>query len=313
MLALLGRRVLSGIVLVFVISAVTFFLIHLAGGDIARTIVGDTATEEQVARKAAELGLDQPIPAQYVTWLTDAVRGDFGTSWFTNQGITASIVAKLPVTVSVAICGTVVSAVIGFGLGTLAAVRRGIVDRFLQVLVVVGFALPNFWLGLVLVATLAVALPLLPATGFVPITQSPTGWLASITLPVTALAIGVTAATAQQTRSALIDVMRQDYIRSLRGRGLSARSVVFKHGLRNAAPAALTVLSLQFINLLGGAVIIERVFALPGLGSMALDATTQGDVPSIMAIVVFMVLIVVGVNLLLDVAYGWLNPKVRVS
>lgn len=313
MLLFIGRRILSGVILVFVISGVTFFLIHFAGGDIARTIVGDTATEQQVTQKATELGLDRPIIAQYIDWLANVLRGDFGTSWFTSQGVTASIVAKLPVTLSVAFGATIVSAIAGFGLGTLAAVRRGKIDRLLQLLVIAGFSLPNFWLAVVLVSFFAVQLQVFPATGFVPITQSLPGWLTSLVLPISALAIGVTAATAQQTRSALIDVMRQDYIRSLRARGLPSAVVIFKHGLRNAAPAALTVLSLQFIGLLGGAVIIERVFALPGLGSMALDATTQGDVPSIMAIVVFMVLIVVTVNLLLDVAYGWLNPKVRVS
>lgn len=313
MLKFLGQRLASGLVLVVVVSAVSFWLVYLGSGDIARTIVGDGATDAQVALKAEELGLDQPIIVQFGAWLSSAVRGDFGVSWFSNQEISTLVAAKLPVTLSIAAAGTLVSAAIGSVLGAFAALRRGWLDRVLQIIAIVGFALPGFWFALVLVATVAVQVSIFPATGYIPLTSSPVGWAASLVLPVASLAIGVTAAIAQQVRSALIDVLRQDYIRSLRSRGLSEGQVVVKHALRNAAPAALTVLSLQFINLLGGAVIIERIFALPGLGQMTLDATVQGDVPAIMALLVFTVLIVVSVNLVLDVAYGWLNPKVRIA
>lgn len=313
MLKFLASRIAAGALLVVIVSAVSFWLVYIGGGDIARTVVGDGATDEQVALKASELGLDQPVVAQFGAWVADAVRGDFGVSWFTNQNIMALIAVKLPVTLSIAIGGTVVSAVVGAVLGAFAALRRGVIDRLLQVVAILGFALPGFWFALVLVATLAVGMGLFPATGYVPFETSSIGWLSSLVLPVTSLAIGVTAAIAQQVRSALIDVLRQDYIRSLRSRGLSQSQIVIKHGIRNAAPAALTVLSLQFINLLGGAVIIERIFALPGLGQMTLDATVQGDVPAIMGIIVFTVVIVVVVNLVLDIAYGWLNPKVRIT
>lgn len=313
MLKFLASRIATGALLVVIVSAVSFWLVYIGGGDIARTVVGDGATDEQVALKASELGLDQPVVAQFGAWVADAVRGDFGVSWFTNQNIMALIAVKLPVTLSIAIGGTVVSAVVGAVLGAFAALRRGVIDRLLQVVAILGFALPGFWFALVLVATLAVGMGLFPATGYVPFETSSIGWLSSLVLPVTSLAIGVTAAIAQQVRSALIDVLRQDYIRSLRSRGLSQSQIVIKHGIRNAAPAALTVLSLQFINLLGGAVIIERIFALPGLGQMTLDATVQGDVPAIMGIIVFTVVIVVVVNLVLDIAYGWLNPKVRIT
>jgi len=312
-LGFLAKRLASGVVLVFAVSAAAFVLISIAGGDIARTIVGDAATQEQVDQKAAELGLDRPLLEQYWSWLGSAVHGDFGTSWFTNLPVSELLLTKMPITLSLALVGTLVSAVLGIALGTIAAVRRGVVDRLLQVLVIGGFALPGFWLALVLVSAFAVRWGVLPATGYVPFGSSPSEWARSIALPVAALAIGVTGATAQQVRSALIDVLRQDYVRSLRGRGLSSANIVLRHGLRNAAPSALTVISLQFINLLGGAVIIERIFALPGLGAMTLDATTQGDVPQIMGVVVLTVGIVVSVNLVIDVAYGWLNPKVRIG
>lgn len=313
MVRFVAGRFASGIVLIVVVSAISFWLIYLGSGDIARTIVGDGATQEQVMIKAQELGLDQPILSQFLMWSSHAVVGDFGVSWFTNQGISTLIAAKLPVTLSIAVGSTLVSAAVGIALGVAAALRRGWLDRALQIVAIVGFALPGFWFALVLVATLAVQAGLFPATGYVPLGVSPSGWLSSLVLPITSLAIGVTAAIAQQIRSAVIDVLRQDYIRSLRSRGLSGSQIVLKHALRNASPAALTVLSLQFINLLGGAVIIERIFALPGLGQMTLDATVQGDVPVIMAIIVFTIVIVVLVNLILDVAYGWLNPKVRIA
>jgi len=313
MVRFVAARLTSGIILVVVVSAISFWLIYLGSGDIARTIVGDGATDEQVVVKAQELGLDQPIAAQFLMWSSRAIIGDFGVSWFTNQGISTLITAKLPVTLSIAVGSSLVSAAVGIALGVAAALRRGWLDRALQIVAIVGFALPGFWFALVLVATLSVQAGLFPATGYVPLSASPSGWLSSLVLPVASLAIGVTAAIAQQVRSAVIDVLRQDYIRSLRSRGLSGSQIVFKHALRNASPSALTVLSLQFINLLGGAVIIERIFALPGLGQMTLDATVQGDVPVIMAIIVFTIVIVVVVNLILDVAYGWLNPKVRIA
>jgi len=313
MLTFLLKRIAAGIVLVFVVSALAFFLTRASGGDIARNVVGDTATQQMVDAKAAELGLDRPLLVQYVDWLGGALQGDFGVSWFTGAPVADAITTRMPVTLTLALLGTLCSAILGISLGTAAAVRGGWVDRLLQVLVIGGFAVPGFWLALVLVTALALDTGWLPATGWVPFSESPTHWARSLVLPVTALTVGVTAAVAQQVRSGLVDVLQQDYVRSLRARGLSPANVVLRHALRNAAPSALTVLSLQFIQLLGGAVIIERIFALPGLGALTLDSTTQGDVPTIMGVVVLTVFIVVGVNLVIDIVYGWLNPKVRIS
>jgi peptide/nickel transport system permease protein len=177
---------------------------------------------------------------------------------------------------------------------------------------VVGFAVPNFLVALLLALFVAVKWGLLPATGYTKFSESPGDWLKSITLPALALAVGATAATAQQVRGSMIDVLRMDYIRTLRSRGLSERSLLYKHALRNAAPPALTVLSLQFIGLVGGALVVEKVFGLNGIGSQVTLAAGQGDLPVVMGVVLVMVLIVVIVNLVMDVLYGWLNPKVRV-
>ncbi|GAA4697476.1 ABC transporter permease [Phytohabitans rumicis] len=313
MIAFLVRRIVAGIILVFVIATVTFGLMSLTGQDPARAITGQTASPEQVSQKAAELGLDRSLPVRYVDWLSHAVRGDLGSSWFTNEPVTSALSNKLPVTLSIVLAGLLLSAVLSVVLGVAAAVRGGWLDRAVQGLAILGFAVPSFLVALLLALVVAVKLGWLPATGYVPLEQSPGEWLRSITLPAVALAVGAIAATAQQVRGSMVDVLRMDYIRTLRSRGVSERSLLFRHALRNAAPPALTVLSLQFIGLLSGAVVVEKVFGLAGIGSEANSAASQGDVPMVMGVVVVMVLMVVLVNLLIDIAYGWLNPKVRVS
>ncbi|WP_155059508.1 ABC transporter permease [Streptomyces blattellae] len=309
----LARRLLSGVVLVFVISSLTFVLMRLTGTDIARNIVGPTATTQQVAAKEAELGLDRSVVVQYWDWLTAAVRGDFGRSWFSGDTVTSSLTDKLPVTLSIVLGGLLLSAVASVLLGVAAAVRGGLLDRVVQLLAIIGFAVPSFLVALVLALFVAVEWGWLPATGYTPFAVSPSAWFESITLPSISLAVGAVAATAQQVRGAMVDVLRKDYIRTLRSRGLSRRSLLLKHALRNAAPPALTVLGLQFVGLVGGAVVVEKVFGLTGIGSAANSAASSGDSPLLMGVVVVMVTLVVVVNLLLDVAQGWLNPKVRVG
>jgi peptide/nickel transport system permease protein len=178
---------------------------------------------------------------------------------------------------------------------------------------IVAFAVPNFLIAVLLALVFAVQLGILPALGYTPFAEDPGKWLASITLPAIALAIGAIATVATQTRGSMIDVLQQDYVRTLRSRGLPTRSLLLKHALRNAAPASLTVLSLQIIALLSGAVVVEKVFGINGIGERATSAASQGDVPLVLGIVVVTVLVVVVVNLLLDLALGWLNPKVRIA
>jgi peptide/nickel transport system permease protein len=312
MIQFLLRRLVAGIVLIFVVSALTFALMSAAGNDPARNIVGQQASQAQVEQKAKELKLDQPFLTRYGDWLGNAVTGDLGESWFSSQPVTSDLKNKLPVTLSIVLAGLLLSAIVSVVLGVAAAVRRGWLDALVQGTAVVGFAVPSFLVALLLALFVAVKWKLLPATGYVPFGESPSGWLKTITLPALALAVGATAATAQQVRGSMIDVLRMDYIRTLRSRGLSERSLLFEHALRNAVPPALTVLSLQFIGLIGGALFVERVFGLNGIGTQILTASDQGDVPTVMGVVVVMVVLVVAVNLIMDVLYGWLNPKVRV-
>ncbi|GAA2934144.1 ABC transporter permease [Microbacterium luteolum] len=313
MLMFIVRRILAGIVLLIVISVVTFGLLFLDSANIARRILGQNATEELVAQKAAELGLDRPLTAQYWDWLTSALTGDLGRSWFNGQLVSVSLSGRLSVSLSLVIGATLISAVLAIALGVVAARRGGWVDAVVQFISVIGFAIPGFLIALYLVLIFAINLHWFKATGYIPITQSFSGWLASVTLPIAALAIGAIAAVAQQVRGSVVDAMSRDYVRTLRSRGLSSNSVIYKHVLRNAGGPALAVLAVQFIGLLGGAVIVEQVFALPGMGQLTVSATTQGDIPVVMGVVIAFAVIVLIVNLLIDLAQAALNPKVRLS
>lgn len=313
MLGFIIRRLVSGVVLIFVISVIAYTLLYLGGGDIARRILGQSATTETVAKKAAELGLDRPLPVQYLDWLTSAFQGDLGRSWFTGQLVSTGVTSRLAVTLSIVIGATLIAAIVSVILGVLAARRGGWIDSVVQFISVIGFAIPSFLIALVLVITFAINLRLFKATGYIPITTSFSGWVASVTLPIIALAIGAIATVAQQVRGSVVDAMSKDYVRTLRSRGLGTNRVIYKHVLRNAGGPALAVLAVQFIGLLGGAVIIEQIFALPGIGQLAVQATTSGDIPIVMGVVIATAIIVVIVNLLIDLAQAALNPKVRLA
>lgn len=281
--------------------------------NVTRNILGDEASLAQLAAKKVELGLDNPLLLQYGQWLLNAVQGDLGKSWFNAESVGYLLLSRIPVTLSIAVGTVVASTLISLIMGVAAAVYRGWLDRVLQVISVVGLVFPGFWLALVMVVKISIEWGLVPATGYIAFAQSPFGWMQSLLLPVFSLAIGAVAGLSQQVRSATIAVLEMDFVRTLRSRGLSETSVLFRHVLRNAAPPTLTVLSLNFIGLMSGAVMIEQVFALPGLGSIAVEATGVGDIPIVVGAVVISVVIVVIVNLVIDLINGWLNPKVRLS
>jgi peptide/nickel transport system permease protein len=313
MLIFLLKRLGAGILLLFVITTITYTLLYFSSDGIAQNILGEFATPEQIALKQAELGLDQPLAVRYLDWLGGAVTGDFGRSWFNSEPVVSALLNRLPVSLTIVVGALIISAVLAALLGVAAAIKRGWIDRAVQLLSLAGDALPSFVVGIVLVTSLAIQAKIFPATGFVPFADNPALWIMSIALPITALVFQLVAQAAQQFRSAIIDVRRRDFVRTLRSRGISEREVVLKHVLRSAAPAALTILSLQFVGLLGGSVIIEQIFALPGVGPLAVASTTQGDIPVVMGVVVYTVVMVILVNLVVDLVNGWLNPKVRVS
>lgn len=299
--------------LLFVISSATYFLLFFSTDNVARNILGDLATAEQLAAKEEQLGLNLPFIERYFDWLFAAVSGDFGTSWFTSQPIVDSLTQRLPVTLTLVGITILLAALLATLLGMTAAVRGGWLDRLVQSLAVAGFAVPNFVVAIFLVTLIALQLRLLPATGYVPFGLSPEMWAKSLILPVISLVLATIASSAQQIRSAIKQNLEKDWVRTLRARGLRESEILFKHVLRASAPAGLTVLSLQFVGLLGGTVIIEQIFALPGMGFLAVQSTSLGDTPVVMGVVVYTVIIVIIVNLLVDLINGWLNPKVRVQ
>lgn len=313
MLAFITRRILSGIVLVVAISVIAFLLLYAGGGDIARRLLGEDASAQTVAQKAHELGLDRPLFVQFGSWVSGVLHGDFGTSWFTSQPVGDAIVSRLAVTLSLVFGATILIAIVSVVLGVLAATRGGWIDGLVQVVSLIGTAIPGFLIALGLVVVFAINLHWFAPTGYVQFADSPQGWISSVTLPIIALSLGGIAGVTQQIRGSMLDSLRQDYVRTLKSRGLSTRSVVLKHVLRNAAGPALAVLGVHFVGLLGGAVIIEQIFAIPGVGQVAVTATSQGDIPLVMGLVIATAILVVLLNLVVDLAQGWLNPKVRLS
>jgi len=313
MLRLVIRRLALAVPLVFVVSFITFGLVALTPGDPAVDLLGTSASRAADAALDRQLGFNRSIWVQYWHWLEKAVHGNFGVSLLNQQAVTTQLNQRLPVTLALVIGATLVAAVGGIALGTLSATHGVRVGRTTDAFAMLGFAIPTFWLGIVLVDIFAVKLPLLPATGWVPLSQSAWGWLKSLVLPVVTLGAGGITAVTKQTRDAMRETLTREYVYALRADGVAEWRIVYVHALRNAAIPILTLLGTIFVGLLGGSVIVEQVFTLPGLGSLAVTATQAHDLPVIEGIAVYFALGVVVVNLAVDLLYGWLNPKARVS
>ncbi|MFF5254596.1 ABC transporter permease [Streptomyces leeuwenhoekii] len=312
MLFYVARRLVTGLVLALLVTLITFLLLAPSFDAIVGNRLGTGATTESIRAMKTQMGLDRPVLAQYSDWLAHVARGDLGDSFFTGEPVGHTVGQHLGVTMSIVLVTLLLSAAFSVALGVTAAWRGGIVDRMVQAVSLTGHLVPNLLIAIALVYLLSIRLDVLPATGFTPLTDDPAAWARSITIPVTALLIASMAGLTAQIRGTMIDELRKDYVRTLRTRGVPARSIILRHALRNASGPALTVLSFEFIAMLGGALIIEKVFAIPGFGSYAFDASLQGDVPVIMGITLFAVLLVVVVNLAVDLVNGWLNPKARV-
>ncbi|MFJ6651392.1 ABC transporter permease [Microbacterium sp. NPDC091313] len=311
MLKLVGYRLGLAIVLLLVVSALTFGLTAIAPGDPVATILGSGATPETVAAMRASLGLNDPVIVQYWRWLSGAVVGDFGNSMVTGQSVSAAIADRLPTTLSLVLLATVAGAAVGIGLGMVSAIRGGVLGRVTDVLAIGGYVIPNFWLGLILVLVFAVTLGWLPATGYVQLGTDPVGWLRSLILPVIAVSLLGVTAIAKQTRDAMRQVMGAEFITALRADGFSERRIIFSHALRNAAIPIVTGTGVLFIGMFGGTVLVESVFVLPGIGTLAVSSARSGDITMLQGVAVVFCLVVIVANVVVDLLYGWLNPKVR--
>lgn len=313
--AYIARRIGALIPLLLIISFIVFSLSQLLPGDPAIVLAGgQKATPEGIARARDKLHLDQPFVEQYVIWLGDTVRGDLGESFFDHRTVSESVSDRFPVTLSLAIGALVLTVVVGVPLGIFAAVHQGgIADRLITTGSSVALAMPDFWLGMILLSLFAVGLKVLPSGGYVPLLDSPAGWATHLYLPWIAMGLPGGAGLARQVRGAMIDALEQDYIRTAESKGLRRRLVVFKHALKNASLAPVTVLGIGFAYMLGGSVIIERIFTLPGMGQYFFIALFNKDLPVIQGVVLLSALIFVVLNLVVDVLYAYLNPKVRLG
>lgn len=310
MLREIASRLLMLVVLIWVVTLAVFGLTLLIPGDPTVTLLGDNATAEQVAALRAALGLDQPMMVRYFDWLGGVVQGDLGTSLFSSYSVGEAISSRVGVTIALVSSALVISFVVGVLIGLLAGSRPGgMLDRITLLGTSVGIALPNFWLGILLVTFLGTGLQWFPTGGYVQFAEDPVRWAQHLALPVITLAAGGAAEIARQARASVIDTLQLDFIRTLHAKGVPSRTILFRHALRNALVPVVTVAGLQVSRLFGLSVLIESVFSLPGIGSLMIKAVFDRDIPIVQGTVLLATVIVVVVNLLVDLSYNWLSPK----
>ena len=307
-----AQRLLTTIPVLLIVSVFIFSLIHVAPGDPASFMAGDEARPEQIARIRQKLGLDEPIYKQLGLYYVDIFRGDLGESVFTKFDVTELIRQRLEPTVSIATFAMLLAILISIPSGVLAAWKANSwIDRAVMVFAVFGFAIPVFWLGFNMIWLFAVKLNWFPVLGYRPISDGIFPWLRSMTLPATTVGIVVAALIARMTRSAMLEVLREDYIRTARAKGLGEFAVLFRHALRNASIPIVTVVGLSMAGLVSGLVVTEAVFAIPGMGRLIVDGVTRRDYPIIQGTVLVITVFYVLINLAVDIGYGWLDPKIR--
>ena len=314
-LRVIARRLLLAVPLIFIVSMLTFLLIASIPGNAATVLLGSQVFDPTALKNAEhQLGLDQPLYERYWHWLDHALHGDLGLSLVNQQAVSTAITnVRLGVTLSLISFALLITTIVGVGLGMLSAIRGGKVGRGVDGLSLFGYATPSFWLGAVLISIFAVKLRWLPAVGYVGLGASPTGYIRSLVMPVAALSVVSAAIVARYTREAMLEALASEHVRISWANGVSPRSIYFRHALKNAAPRVITAMGVITIGLLTGTILVETVFALPGLGSLAVLATTQRDLPTIQGVILLFTVIVIVVNLVVDLAYAWLNPRAFTS
>jgi peptide/nickel transport system permease protein len=311
-LGYLLRRAGALVPVLGVVSVVVFSLIHLTPGDPVRIMLREEADPATVATLRRQLGLDRPLPLQYLTWLGRAVQGELGRSIRTNQPVMDAIRQRAPVTLSLAMAALLVALAIGLPAGILAALRRNsVVDVVATLVAIAGVSLPSFWLAVLLILVFSLTLGWLPPLGWVSPGRDLVAWAQSLVLPSVTLGVAIAAVVMRMTRASLLEVLELEYVRTARAKGLAERRIVLGHALQNALIPVVTVVGLQAGALLGGAVITETIFALPGVGRLLVDAIFQRDFPIVQGVVLFLAVNFLVVNLLVDLTYAWLDPRIR--
>jgi len=311
---MLAQRVATGVFVLWLVSVLAFLLGHMVPGDPTESLAGENASAETVAAIRAQLGLDQPFWRQYADWIGGVLHGDLGTSIFTGQSVSSELTEAAPVTLSITLLALVISTVVGMALGLAAGLNQGSwLDRAILAVAGVGIAMPNFWAAMILILIFAVANSWLPATGYVPISDGIGPWLSHVIIPATTLGLSSAAVLARYTRGCVADVLDKPYVTTARARGASGLRLIRRHILRNAAIPVVTVIGLEIGFLLGGSIVIESVSGISGLGTLATTSVLQHDYPTFQSYVLLCAVIVVTVNLLVDIAYMIINPKLRAS
>jgi peptide/nickel transport system permease protein len=308
---LIARRLLQVVPIIVLATFIVFGLLKLVPGDIALTLAGDNASDERIAEIKQLYGLDRPFFIQYASWLWKALHGDLSKSLLSGEPVLTSIARSFPNTLLIVALALAIALIVGIPLGIAAASRPdGLLDKSIMAVASVGIAVPNFWLAMILVAIFALQLNWLPATGSAPLSAGIGVALGHAILPAVALAAGGIAEVSRQLRSSLVDILSSQAVRTLHAKGLSPSLILWKHGLKNVSVNLLTVISLLANRLLAATVVVEAVFAIPGMGNLIVHAAIHRDFPVVQGVVFAMVLVVVTINLLADVLYGVLDPRI---
>ena len=312
MLAFIVRRLLSTAVVMAIVAVFIFLLLHLSPGDPAAIIVGDNATQVQIDAVRKQLGLDDPLAVQFVRWLAGVVRGDLGVSIFSHEPVDKLIGQRIEPTVSLALTTLLLAVVIAVSFGVLAAWKVGTwIDRLVMVLSVLSFSVPVFVVGYLLIYVFSIKLGWLPVQGYAPIAEGFETWIRHLILPSIALGLAYVALIARITRTAMLDVLSEDYIRTARAKGVATGPVLMKHALKNAGVPIVTVIGIGIALLIGGVVITETVFNIPGIGRLVVDAISQRDYPIIQGVTLIFSGVYVIVNLMIDLSYTLFDPRIR--
>ncbi len=312
MLSFVARRFLASFVVVGIVAVISFFVMHIAGGDPIVAAVGEETPIERIKELQAAFGFDDPLIVQFGTWVGNLFRGDLGTSVLSKHSITSLMKPRLEPTLSIAFISGALTLLIGIPLGLLAAWNaRGILDRAILVFAALGFSIPTFWMAILLVWLLAVKFSVFPAIGYTPISEGIGPWLRSITLPCLIIAVHSAPVYARVTRSTMLEVLGEDYVRTARAKGLSERVVFTRHAFKNASLPIITMVGLMFVGLITGTIIIEIVFAIPGMGRLLVTAVVDRDYPIVQSMLMITAVLFVYVNLLVDIIYAYVDPRIR--
>lgn len=312
MTAYIFKRLLAVIPILIFVGIATFSLVHIAPGDAANIMAGDYAGPDDVKLIRAELGLDKPVATQFVEWASRTLRGDFGKSIYSGRTVAELVSQRLEPTISLTIVGGILAVLLGIPLGVFAAWRAGSRwDRGIQIFAAVGISVPGFWLGFIFILLFAVYFRWFPVIGYVSITEDFTGWIRSITLPVSLLAISGSSIIIRMTRGSILEVLREDFIRTARAKGLANRAVLFRHALRAGAIPIITVIGILAGALITGVVVTETVFTIPGLGRLVAETVQNRDFPVVQSMLMLLASFYVFINLMVDLAYVFFDPRVR--